>query len=190
MSEFSLINLVGMSVFCVALFAFKFFISFKISSLSTNEKLKRVLELQFSLTAIMQGWTLYLTTALITGSLMEADIGSCSLYCGIFRFWIIVEKKLFKTLAVSLSFFKILVLSTSCHFTGHNFVRQQWFNYFPKFFIIAYIFYTQILIIFSFTFSQKCNAQVPLFIIIDFVFLTHIFEKNMPQFCSYHNCFR
>ena len=40
MSEFSLINLVGMSVFCVALFAFKFFISFNISSLSTNEKLK------------------------------------------------------------------------------------------------------------------------------------------------------
>ena len=138
----------------------------------------------------MLGWALYLIIALITGSLMEADIGSCSLYCGIFRFWIIVEKKLFKTLAVSLSFFKILVLSTSCHFTGHNFVRQQWFNYFPKFFIIAYIFYTQILIIFSFTFSQKCNAQVPLFVIIDFIFLTPIFEKNIPQSCSYHNCFR
>ena len=49
MSKYSLINLVGMSVFCVALIAFKFFISFKISYLSTNEKLKRVLELQFSL---------------------------------------------------------------------------------------------------------------------------------------------
>ena len=65
-SEFSLINLVGMFVFCVALFAFKFFISFKISSLSTNEKLKSVLELQFSLIAIMLGWVLYLTIALIT----------------------------------------------------------------------------------------------------------------------------
>ena len=45
MSEFSLINLVGMSVFCVAFFVFEFFISLKISSLSTNEKLKRALEL-------------------------------------------------------------------------------------------------------------------------------------------------
>ena len=70
MSEFSLINLVGMSVFCVALFAFKFFISFKISSLSTNEKLKRVLELQFSLIAVMLGWALYLTIVLITRCLM------------------------------------------------------------------------------------------------------------------------
>ena len=67
MSEFSLINLVGMSVFYVALFAFKFFICFKISSLSTNEKLKRVLELQFSLIVIIPGWTLYVTIALITG---------------------------------------------------------------------------------------------------------------------------
>ena len=100
------------------------------------------------------------------------------------------RKKLFKTLAVSLSFFKILVPSTSYLFTGHNFVRQQWFNYFPKFFIIAYIFYTQILIIFSFTFSQKCKTQVPLLITNDFIFLTPIFEKNIPQSCTYHNCYR
>ena len=179
MSEFSLINLVGMSVFCVALFTFKFFISFKISSLSTNEKLKRVLELQFSLIAVMLGWTLYLTIAPITGSLMEAYIGSSSLYCGIFRFWIIVEKKLFKTLAVSLSFFKILVLSTSCHFTGHNFVRQQWFNYFPKFFIIAYIFYTQILIysllLFPKSVAHKFLCLLKLILFSSLLFLRKIF---------------
>ena len=118
MSGFSLINLVGISsVFCVALFAFKFFISFNISSLSTNKKLKDVLELKNSLIAIMLGWALYLTIELTTGSLMEEDIGSCSLNCGIFRFWIIVEKKLFKTLAVSLSFFKILeILETQTYF--------------------------------------------------------------------------
>ena len=40
----------------------------------------------------MLGWALYLTIALITGSLMKADVGSCSLYCAIFRFWITVEK--------------------------------------------------------------------------------------------------
>ena len=101
-----------MSVLCVALFAYKFVIFIKISSLPTDEKLKDVLELQFSLIARMIGWTLYLTNALITGSLMETDIGSCSLYCGIFRFWIIAEKKLFETLAVCLSFFKILVPRT------------------------------------------------------------------------------
>ena len=121
---------------------------------------------------------------------MEADIRSCSLYCGIFGFLMIVEKKLFKTLAVSLSFFKILVPSATCHFTGHNFVRQQWFDYFLKIVIFTYIFYTQILIIFSFTFSQKCNTQAILFVIIGFIFLTPIFEKNIHQSCSYHNCFR
>ena len=116
MSKFYSINLVGISVFCVALFAFKFFISFKVSSLSTNEKLKHVVELQFFLIAVMLGWVLYLTV-LITWSLMEADIGSCSFYCGIFRFFMIVEKKLFKTLAVFLSFFKILLSSTSVIFS-------------------------------------------------------------------------
>ena len=64
-------------------------------------------------------------------------------------------------------------------FTGYDFVRQQWFNFFPKLFIITSIFCTQILIIFSFTFSQNCNTQVPLLIIIDFfsslLFLRKIF---------------
>ena len=46
-------------------------------------------------------------------TLMEADIGSCSLCSGIFRFWMIVEKNLFK----NLSFFKILVSSTSVIFS-------------------------------------------------------------------------
>ena len=136
MYEFSLIFLVGMSVFCVALFAFRFFTSFEISFLPTNEKLKRLLELQFFLIAIMLWWVLYLAIALMAGSLMEAGIASCKCYL----------------------------------FTGHNFVGQQCFNYFPKFCIIAYIVQAQILIIFSFTFSQKYSStQVPLFVIIDFV---------------------
>ena len=105
-----------MSIFCVALCAFIFCISFKIYSLSTNKTLKRVLELQFSLIAIMLGWVLYLIITLITGSLMEADIRSDSLHYEIFRYWKIVEKK-FKTWAVSLSFLKMLVLSTSAIFS-------------------------------------------------------------------------
>ena len=42
----------------------------------------------------------------------------------------------------------------------------------------------------SFTFSQKCNTQVLLSIIIHFIFLNPIFEKDIPQSCSCHNCFR
>ena len=63
------------------------------------------------------------------------DIVSCSLYCGIFKFWIIVEKKLFKTLAVSLSFFKILLPSASAVFSLDIillWLQQQWFNYFQN----------------------------------------------------------
>ena len=93
------------------------------------------------------------------------------------------RKEIIQNLSSFLIIFKNFGTCNKCYlFTGHNFIRQQWFKYFPTFFIIAYIFYTQILIIFSFTFSQKCNTQVPLFFIIDFIFLTRIFEKNIPQF--------
>ena len=146
------INLVGISVFCVALFAFKFFFSFIISTLSTNEKLKGVIELQFSLIAIMLGWTLYIMIALITGSLMEADIGSCSLYCGIFRFWIIVEKKSFKTLAVSLSFFKFWLLQQVLLLDSNGLTSFQ-------FFIIAYQAFIQAVLLMSF-FKQRLYFQM------------------------------
>ena len=46
-------NLVGMLVFCVALFDCNILISFKISTFSTNEKVKLDLEVQFSLVAII-----------------------------------------------------------------------------------------------------------------------------------------
>ena len=114
MSEFFfLISLVEISVFCVAFFAFNLFLSFKISSLSTNEKLKGVLELQFSLIAIMLGWVQYLAITLTTGSVMEADIGFCSLYCGVFRFW----KEIIQNLSSFFIIFKILVPSTSVVFS-------------------------------------------------------------------------
>ena len=102
------------------------------------------------------------------------------------------RKKLFKTLAVSLSFFKILVPSTCVIFSlDIILLGSNGLTIFQKFLLsITYIFYTQLLIIFSFTFSQKCSTQVPLLIIIDFIFLAPIFEKNIPQTCSYHNCFR
>ena len=125
MSEFSLTNLVGMPVYFVALFAFELFISLKMSSLSTNEKLKGILELPFSLIAIMLGWALYLTIPLITGS----DIGFCSLYCGILRFWINSKKEIIQNLSSFFIIFKNFGSFNKCYFiTGHSFVRQQWFN--------------------------------------------------------------
>ena len=56
MPGFSLINLDGMSVFCVALFACKHFFPFKISFLPTYKQLQGVLEIQFSLKAQRQIW--------------------------------------------------------------------------------------------------------------------------------------
>ena len=51
----SLINLVGMSIFCVAFFDGNILISFRISTFSTNEKLRLDLAVQFSLMAIILG---------------------------------------------------------------------------------------------------------------------------------------
>lgn len=42
---------------------------------------------------------------------------------------------------------------------------------------------------FSLTFSQKCYTQVSLFIGFTLIFLSPIFEKNIPKLCSLHGCF-
>ena len=69
-----------MSVFCVTLFDYNIFISFRIFTFSTNEKLTLYLEMQFSLIAIIFGWALYFTIALMTGYLIFSvtDIFRCS----------------------------------------------------------------------------------------------------------------
>ena len=66
-SSLSPINLVEMSAFFVALFDWEIIISLRVSTFSTNEKLKLDLEVQFSLTEITLGWVLYFTIALMTG---------------------------------------------------------------------------------------------------------------------------
>ena len=112
MSALSLINLVGMSVLCVALFNCNILIFFRISTFSTNEKLKLDLEIQFSLIAVALGWALYFTIALMTGSLIFSDVRSIWLNCGMLRLVTILAKNSFKTLAVSLSPLMILSPST------------------------------------------------------------------------------
>ena len=63
-SALSLINSVGLLVFCVPLFDCNTLISFRISTFSTNEKLKLDLEVQFSLIAITLGWVLFISNSL------------------------------------------------------------------------------------------------------------------------------
>ena len=112
-SALSLINLVGLSVFCVASFDCNILISFRISTFSTNEKLKLDLEVQFSLVAIILGWPLYFTIVLMTGSLIFSDVRSV---CGMLRLVMTLEKKSFKNLAVSLLLLIILSSSKSLFF--------------------------------------------------------------------------
>ena len=69
-------NLVGMLVFCVALFDCNILISFKISTFSINEKLKLDLELHFSLMATILGWALYFTITIMTVSLIFSNVRS------------------------------------------------------------------------------------------------------------------
>ena len=75
-SALPLSNLVGISVFCVALFDCNILISFKISTFSINEKLKLDLELHFSLMATILGWALYFTITIMTVSLIFSDVRS------------------------------------------------------------------------------------------------------------------
>ena len=63
-------------------------------------------------------------------------------------------------------------------YSNHSFLNGL--TTFQKF--IAYIFHTQILIIFSFRVSQEYNTQVPLFVMIDLIFLTPILERDIPFF--------
>ena len=96
-SSLSLINLVGMSVLCVALFDCDILISFRISTFSTNEKLKLDLEVQFSLMAIILVCTLYFTMALMTGSLKFSDVRSIWLNYRMLRLVTILARNSFKT---------------------------------------------------------------------------------------------
>lgn len=83
MSEFSLINLVGISVLWVALFVLGLLISFMISFHSIWEKLKHKFELHVFFVAFMLGWDLYFTVAFISELSMLWPSGSVSLYWGL-----------------------------------------------------------------------------------------------------------
>ena len=107
-----------MSVFCVALFAFRLLISFKILSRSTWEKLKDKPALQFFFIATKLWWNLYFMIAFISGSpVLWCLTGSFSLYWGIRSVVMILEKNSFEADAVVLPFSKILSSSTKAIFS-------------------------------------------------------------------------
>ena len=128
-SALSLINLVGMSVFCVALFDCNILISFRISTFSTNEKLKSDLEVQFSLMAIIFGWALWLHNGFND---WITDIFRCSV--NFVKLWNVkigyvttLAKTSFKTFAVCLSLLLTLSPATIVIFTKKFLLLQTFF---------------------------------------------------------------
>ena len=81
---------------------------FKNSFFFNNDKLNSELEVQFSLVALTLRWVLYIRKALMTGLLIFPGVKPTWLYCGMLRLLTLIEKNLFKTLAVSSSVFMIL----------------------------------------------------------------------------------
>ena len=116
-SEFFLITLVGISEFWEALFPFKFRISFSISASLTSTKLKLETHLYLRSIAIMLGCFLYFKIAFRVGSLIFRIKGSESGNLEVLRFWTTFERKVFKTLAVSVSVFKIFPFSEKFNFS-------------------------------------------------------------------------
>ena len=80
-SEFSLIILVRISVFYVALLMFRLFSSLRISSFWTVLNEKWGLELQNFLIVTILRWFQYLTIAFRSGSFIFSQIESPTLYC-------------------------------------------------------------------------------------------------------------
>ena len=100
----------GMSLLFVALFVLGLIISFTISSRSTWDKLKDKPELQFSVIAILPGWSLYFMIAFISGSAMLWLTGSISLYWGIPSVFMTLEKNSLKTCSVFIVFYNVVIL--------------------------------------------------------------------------------
>ena len=101
-SAASLINLVGMSAFWLALFDYNILISFRTSTFNKQE-----IKIRFRSTAFFDCNNTQvgriLQIALMTGSLIFSDVRSIWLNCRMFRLITTLEKNVFKTLALSLS---------------------------------------------------------------------------------------
>ena len=142
-------------------------VSFMISSCSTWERLREKPELQSSLLGIMIWWHLYFIIAFISGSPMLYLTGFISLYWGIPGFVIILEKNLFKTDPVFLSFCTMLPSSTT-FFYNKGLSTPQRFYYYTRFSHWDY---------------KKKNCVLPFHKSVTHKFLCLTLIIYFPQFC-------
>ena len=171
-----------MSVFCVALFDCNIIISFRISTFSTNEKLKLDVEVQFSLMAIILGCALYFTVALMTASLIFSDFLSVWFNCGMLRLVTILAKNSFKNLAVLLSLLMILSPSTIVIFSfeiilfdNNGLTTLQNFLLSQTFFSFKLLKYS--LLLFHKSVTHKFLCLVYLFLFSSVLFLRKMFFR-------------
>ena len=75
--------------------------------------------------AFILGWSLYFRIDFKTGSLTSLEIGSDTRYSGILRLLIMVEKKVFKTLAVLLLVLMILSFSIKVIFSSDGVLSER-----------------------------------------------------------------
>ena len=122
---------------------FRLFNSLRIFSFWTSLNEKWDLELQNFLIATILGWFRYLTIAIRSGSFIFSQIGSSQLYCWVSRFWIIFEKKAFKTFAALFSVLMISSFSIRINFSLDYFSHLNCYN-----------------ALFSFSLVEKHNAFV------------------------------
>ena len=125
MSAFSLINFAGTSVSWQDFDASRLTISWSICLFSTLENLNKLFGLAIFSIAFILERSLYFRTDFKTGSQTSFEIGSDTWYTGILMLLMIVEKKVFKTLAVSLSGLMILSFSIKVIFSSDGVLSER-----------------------------------------------------------------
>lgn len=136
MSEFKLINLVGISELWVALFSLRLLISFTFSSRSFWKKWKKKVFALF-LYCIYAWMGLYFIIWFIHGSLLFRLSCSAPLYWGIPGFVMMLEKKLLKIFSVFLTLSTMVLSSRKGILSLETFLFDNRFYYTPKFFNIT-----------------------------------------------------
>ena len=112
--------------------------------------------------AIILGWALYFTTALMTGSLIFSDVQSIWWNCGMLIL-VTLEKNSFKTLAVPLSLLTILSTLTIVIFSFEIILFDNNGLTTLQNILLSQTFFSFKILKYSLTFSQKCYTQISLF---------------------------
>ena len=100
-------------------------VSLSISLFSTLENLKKLFTLDIFSIVFILGWSLYFWIDFKTGSLITLERGSDTGYSGILRWLMMVEEKVFKTLAVLLSVLMNLSFSIKIIFSSDRVLSER-----------------------------------------------------------------